>query len=164
MKRTRVKLAVYVDLDPLPGGFHTAESAQHNIRALLDHQILHYKPTVSIESYDTRKGSEIEMRFGQANNNWTSKFEHNIAFIRSIQSYYNNYLSARGFVLLNDLYDSLGFARTAQGCTEGWVAADDGHNLSTIQLTTITSEDEEDAGVITITTHTQGDIRERAFG
>ncbi len=53
MKRTRIKLAVYVDLDPMPGTFHSAESAQNAVRGLLLHSIEHYDPMVSIESYDT---------------------------------------------------------------------------------------------------------------
>lgn len=51
--RTRIKLAVYVDLDPIPGTFHTAESAQHCVRNILNDRIEHYNPTVSIEQYRT---------------------------------------------------------------------------------------------------------------
>lgn len=53
MHRTRIKLAVYVDLDPMPGVFHSAESARHGVASILMGQIEHYKPTVSIESYDS---------------------------------------------------------------------------------------------------------------
>lgn len=53
MSRTRIKLAVYVDLDDFPGVFHTAESAQHAVRNILNDWIPYYKPSVSIESYDT---------------------------------------------------------------------------------------------------------------
>ena len=55
MNKTRIKLAVYVDLDPVPGEFHTAESTQHHVRNLLQGAIPHYNPMVSIESYDTKK-------------------------------------------------------------------------------------------------------------
>lgn len=53
MKRTRIKLAIYVDLDPTPGIFHSAESAAAQIRNDLMRMIPHYNPLVSIESYDT---------------------------------------------------------------------------------------------------------------
>lgn len=55
MERARIMLAVYVDLDPTPGTFHSAESAQSVVRKLLLDSIPHYKPIVSIESYDTSK-------------------------------------------------------------------------------------------------------------
>jgi hypothetical protein len=53
MERTRIKLAVYVDLDPTPGEFHSAESARNAIDRSLQARIPHYNPMVSIESYDT---------------------------------------------------------------------------------------------------------------
>lgn len=56
MNRTRIKLGVYVDLDPLPGTFHSADSARHGVASVLHGSgISAYNPTVSIESYDTLK-------------------------------------------------------------------------------------------------------------
>lgn len=55
MSRTRIKLAVYVDLDPMPGTFHSAESARNAVNGLLHQNVPHYKPLVSIEIYDTSK-------------------------------------------------------------------------------------------------------------
>jgi hypothetical protein len=60
MERKRVKLAVYVDLDPVPGTFHSAESAQNTVRRLLKQSIPHYNPLVSIESYDTEQQKELQ--------------------------------------------------------------------------------------------------------
>lgn len=48
MPRTRVKLEVYVDLDPIPGTFHSVDSARNNVAGILSHQISHYNPTVSV--------------------------------------------------------------------------------------------------------------------
>lgn len=48
MERTRIKLTVYVDLDPVPGTFHTKESAQNAVRNILNGSIPHYNPLVSI--------------------------------------------------------------------------------------------------------------------
>jgi hypothetical protein len=48
MERIRIKLDVYVDLDPVPGAFHTKESAQTIVRNILDGAIPHYNPLVSI--------------------------------------------------------------------------------------------------------------------
>lgn len=44
----RVKLDVYVDLDPVPGAFHSKESARNIIAHMLRERIGHYNPTVSI--------------------------------------------------------------------------------------------------------------------
>ena len=40
----RVALLVWVDLDSVPGAFHTHESAQANVQAILERSIPHYKP------------------------------------------------------------------------------------------------------------------------
>jgi hypothetical protein len=58
MARTRIKLAVCVDLDPVPGTFHTAESARNVVEALLNRAIASYIPTVVVESWDTRLSGE----------------------------------------------------------------------------------------------------------
>lgn len=55
MQRTRIKLGTYVNLDMVPGTFHTAESARNVVQSILNDAIGHYTPSVSIESYDTSK-------------------------------------------------------------------------------------------------------------
>lgn len=47
---TRVKLEVWVNLDPVPGNFHSKESAANNVRNILRDAIPHYNPTVSTTS------------------------------------------------------------------------------------------------------------------
>jgi hypothetical protein len=47
MERKRILLHVYVDLDPMPGTFHTTESAQNAVRSILNDRISHYNPIVS---------------------------------------------------------------------------------------------------------------------
>lgn len=49
MQRTRITLEVDVDLDPVPGNFHTAEQAERAIFGLLHMRIPHYDPTVRIQ-------------------------------------------------------------------------------------------------------------------
>lgn len=44
MDRDRVALIVWVDLDAVPGAFHTHESAQANVQAILERSIPHYSP------------------------------------------------------------------------------------------------------------------------
>lgn len=45
--RQRVKLEVYVDLDPIPGAFHSKESARNFVDGILKANIPHYNPMVS---------------------------------------------------------------------------------------------------------------------
>lgn len=47
MQRDRIKLEVYVDLDPVPGTFHSKESARNVVDRILKESIPHYNPTVS---------------------------------------------------------------------------------------------------------------------
>lgn len=46
----RVKLIVYVDLDPVPGPMHSIDSAQNTVRGILHAQIPHYNPMVTYPS------------------------------------------------------------------------------------------------------------------
>jgi len=50
MERTRSKFAVYIDLDPVPGTMHTAESAAAVIQNVLNTAVGHYNPHVQIVS------------------------------------------------------------------------------------------------------------------
>lgn len=60
MERTRIKLAVFVDLDPVPGAFNTSEDVQSRIQNMLDHSIPHYNPKIDIESADIVKDHIFE--------------------------------------------------------------------------------------------------------
>ncbi len=42
----QIKLEVTVDLDPIPGSFHTKESARDIVEATLIQRIGHYNPKV----------------------------------------------------------------------------------------------------------------------
>lgn len=48
MSRKRIGLIAYVDLDPIPGNFHTEESAHGNVYATLMGRIPGYNPDVDI--------------------------------------------------------------------------------------------------------------------
>jgi len=42
----RAAFVVIVDLDPIPGAFHTEKSAKENVEAILLNNIPHYHPVV----------------------------------------------------------------------------------------------------------------------
>lgn len=65
--------------------------------------------------------SPYSVVFDETNRNWEPAPNANLVFIRSQQNYMNDILRSRGHVLLNDVYDALGFPRTAAGCVVGWV-------------------------------------------
>lgn len=64
--------------------------------------------------------------FHEGNPNWNRIAEYNFLFLRSIQNMANDRLQARGYVLLNDVYDDLGVERTTAGCVVGWLRDGDG--------------------------------------
>jgi hypothetical protein len=57
---------------------------------------------------------------------WKRDPELNRMFLQHQQNYANHLLTARGHVLLNDIYDALGFERTRAGAVVGWVKNGDG--------------------------------------
>lgn len=59
--------------------------------------------------------------FDRQNRNWDARDEYNRTFLWMQQCYANNRLQAKGSLLLNDVYDSLGLPRTTAGCVVGWV-------------------------------------------
>lgn len=52
---------------------------------------------------------------------WTKNAEMNLMFLRRQQDWANERLKARGYMFLNEVYDSLGLPRTKAGQVVGWV-------------------------------------------
>lgn len=46
--RDRICFLVLVDLDPIPGSFHSQESAQHWLGLIFQRNIAHYNPMISL--------------------------------------------------------------------------------------------------------------------
>lgn len=51
MERINVRLVVTVNLDPVPGVFHSIESARQCVQNILNESISHYDPRVYIEPF-----------------------------------------------------------------------------------------------------------------
>lgn len=63
--------------------------------------------------------------FGPGNPNWNPTPEYNLVFLRAQQNYWNDQLSVKGYVILNDVLDALGLERTSAGAVVGWVFGSD---------------------------------------
>jgi hypothetical protein len=59
--------------------------------------------------------------FDEYNALWQPTPSMNEAFLRAQQEYANLQLNAKGYILLNDVYQALGFERTTEGCVVGWL-------------------------------------------
>lgn len=59
--------------------------------------------------------------FDEGNRNWRPQWGDNQMFLRSQQQYAQDRLNSKGFLFLNDVYEALGFERTAFGQVVGWV-------------------------------------------
>jgi hypothetical protein len=66
--------------------------------------------------------------FDEFSIHWKRDPETNRMFLKHQENYANHLLVARGHVLLNDVYDALGFERTRAGAVVGWVKDGQGDN------------------------------------
>lgn len=62
----RIKLEVYIDLDPTPGAMHSKESARNLVAGALNNVLGPYKPTVSTTNYEGETQAEWLDRHEQA--------------------------------------------------------------------------------------------------
>lgn len=79
-----------------------------------------------VRAVDPLKMSIYARCFDETNPNFKNDAELNRMFISCQERYANHLLYARGHVLLNDVYDALGFERTAPGCIMGWTLDGEG--------------------------------------
>jgi hypothetical protein len=58
---------------------------------------------------------------GTINDNWTNDQYHNLAFLKSQETFATYRLQAYGYLLLNDVYKMLGMPETKAGMVVGWI-------------------------------------------
>ena len=105
----------------------------------VDHQIRHNIKEVEVEEVVTdERGKEKTVKkiiegvdgdthspyakvFDESNPNWEKDAEHNMFFLKSVQSFMNDKLKANGHVFLNEVYRELGFDDTKAGQVVGWI-------------------------------------------
>lgn len=68
--------------------------------------------------------SKITVVFDKTNICWTKDRAVNLYFLRVQERYVNDMLTAKEKLLLNDVFDTLGFPRTAYGLLAGFVKGD----------------------------------------
>lgn len=75
--------------------------------------------TVKTTKYDGY--SDYARIFDETNVNWVKDGERNMYFLLKRKDWLNDKLRAKGYMFLNDVYDELGYPRTAAGQLVGWV-------------------------------------------
>ena len=84
--------------------------------------------TVTVDEYTDNMPSPYAKFFDETNTHWRSERqfgpnfnEYNLIFLRTTLEEWNNILKIRGYVFLNEVYQSLGFDMTDVGAVCGWV-------------------------------------------
>jgi hypothetical protein len=73
--------------------------------------------------------SQYARFFDESSVNHQRNPEYNKIFLQAQQSYFNQLLTARGHVFLNEVYDALGLPRSQAGQVVGWVISKNGDNF-----------------------------------
>lgn len=76
---------------------------------------------VADEGWDPSRYSPYAKIFDESHPDWMKDADQNLCYLRARQSQANDMLKARGHLLLNEVYDMLGFPRTKAGAVVGWV-------------------------------------------
>ena len=76
----------------------------------------------SVPMKRNREDISVDARWFDENaTGWTKNQEINHVFLCQQERYANEKLRAQGYLFLNDVYDMLGFKRTARGQVLGWI-------------------------------------------
>lgn len=79
------------------------------------------KETVQVSDTNHTFYSDYARCFDDGCTGWTKNAEMNLMFLRRQQDWANERLKARGYLFLNEVYESLGIPRTKAGQVVGWI-------------------------------------------
>lgn len=79
------------------------------------------KSSKDVEVTDYDGHSEFSRIFDESNPNWKKDAHYNKMFVQQAERYANDVLRVKGVLFLNEVYSMLGFDRTKEGQTIGWV-------------------------------------------
>lgn len=81
------------------------------------------KKTVDVAEagWDPSKYSPYAKIFDEGHRDYSKDAEKNLFYLKARQAQANDMLKAHGHLFLNEVYDMLGFKRTAAGAVVGWV-------------------------------------------
>lgn len=79
------------------------------------------KKKVTVQVSEGPNHNHLTRCFDETNPNWTKSPEQNFIFLHQQQSYASRLLRERGVLTMNDVYELLGFERSAAGQLVGWV-------------------------------------------
>jgi hypothetical protein len=77
--------------------------------------------TTTVQTMNPSKYDEFTRCFDETCEGWCRNAEHNLGFLMQQQQWCNDRLQRRGYLSLNDVYESLGFQKTGIGQVMGWV-------------------------------------------
>lgn len=77
--------------------------------------------TKTVNVIDPNDIGDYSRIYYEGNIGWTKNPEANLFFLKNQQRYANDKLKTRGYLFLNEVYESLGFAPTAVGAVAGWI-------------------------------------------
>lgn len=94
------------------------------VKTMMEQGVSKETITAVLQISDTELQKQLNYLYSRtfdiSNKNWVNNPEHNRMFIKIQQQYMNDRLRAVGHLFLNEVYDMLGFPRSAQGQLVGW--------------------------------------------
>lgn len=78
---------------------------------------------ITKEKVDVVEGMPCDFSrfFDETSTQWTKDPEYNLLFLRKQQDWANEVLRSRGYLFINDVYESLGMQKSKYGHVAGWV-------------------------------------------
>ena len=96
----------------------------------------------ALKDVDTSVIPHYSVCFDEKNVNWEKNNTWSLLFLKNVENWANDFLLARGYIFLNDIYDRLGFDRTPAGQVVGWLNKGEGDNYVDFKIHDHTSDEQ----------------------